>query len=183
MLTAWARRLELDSFESSRDIGHGDVEEAIGAEQREVHQEAHLLAFIFGEGASTGSTRRSRRPRSRRDPESSTSSETKRIPGRHLHPEVNSWSPKVAEFLGFSGPITGQRECRPKASWRREWDSNPRYARAYNGFRDRPVRPLRHPSARDFNVLDSEPPAHWHPIATRAARVAITNPPRLPRQH
>ena len=31
--------------------------------------------------------------------------------------------------------------------WRRGWDSNPRYAHAYNGFRDRPVRPLRHPSA------------------------------------
>ena len=34
-----------------------------------------------------------------------------------------------------------------QGAWRREWDSNPRYARAYNGFRDRPVRPLRHPSA------------------------------------
>ena len=35
-------------------------------------------------------------------------------------------------------------------NWRRGWDSNPRYARAYNGFRDRPVRPLRHPSALDY---------------------------------
>jgi hypothetical protein len=26
----------------------------------------------------------------------------------------------MAEFLGFSGPIRWQRECRPKASWRRE---------------------------------------------------------------
>ena len=33
-------------------------------------------------------------------------------------------------------------------NWRRGWDSNPRYSREYNGFRDRPVRPLRHPSAR-----------------------------------
>ncbi len=33
-----------------------------------------------------------------------------------------------------------------KTTWRRGWDSNPRYAQAYNGFRDRPVRPLRHPS-------------------------------------
>ena len=31
------------------DVRHGDVEEPIGAEQREVHLEAHLLAFIFGE--------------------------------------------------------------------------------------------------------------------------------------
>ncbi len=31
--------------------------------------------------------------------------------------------------------------------WRRGWDSNPRYACTHNGFRDRPDRPLRHPSA------------------------------------
>src|SRR5207249_78043 len=29
-------------------------------------------------------------------------------------------------------------------SWRRGWDSNPRYACAYSGFRDRHVQPLRH---------------------------------------
>src|SRR3546814_9821586 len=28
--------------------------------------------------------------------------------------------------------------------WRRGWDSNPRYPCEHNGFRDRPVRPLRH---------------------------------------
>src|SRR5256885_14731182 len=28
--------------------------------------------------------------------------------------------------------------------WRRGWDSNPRYACAYSGFRDRHVQPLRH---------------------------------------
>ena len=33
--------------------------------------------------------------------------------------------------------------------WRRGWDSNPRYACTYNGFRDRPDRPLRHLSARN----------------------------------
>ena len=31
--------------------------------------------------------------------------------------------------------------------WRRGWDSNPRMACTINGFRDRPVRPLRHLSA------------------------------------
>ena len=31
--------------------------------------------------------------------------------------------------------------------WRREWDSNPRYAYTHNGFRDRPIQPLWHPSA------------------------------------
>src|SRR6267378_5250149 len=33
-------------------------------------------------------------------------------------------------------------------SWRRGWDSNPRYACAYSGFRDRHVQPLRHLSGR-----------------------------------
>ena len=32
--------------------------------------------------------------------------------------------------------------------WRRGWDSNPRYACTHNGFRDRPDRPLWHPSER-----------------------------------
>ncbi len=32
--------------------------------------------------------------------------------------------------------------------WRRGWDSNPRTACAVNGFRDRPVRPLRHLSVK-----------------------------------
>jgi hypothetical protein len=40
--------------------------------------------------------------------------------GLRPHPEVNSWPRKTAEFLGFSGPIFGQRDGRGKASWRRE---------------------------------------------------------------
>src|SRR5690606_3343243 len=40
--------------------------------------------------------------------------------------------------------------------WRRGWDSSPRYARAHNGFRDRPVRPLRHLSITlRFNTATS----------------------------
>lgn len=31
-------------------------------------------------------------------------------------------------------------------NWRRGWDSNPRYGCPYSGFRDRPNRPLWHPS-------------------------------------
>ena len=31
--------------------------------------------------------------------------------------------------------------------WRRDRDSNPGWAQTHNGFRDRPVRPLRHLSA------------------------------------
>ena len=34
-----------------------------------------------------------------------------------------------------------------KLKWRRGWDSNPRYSCPYFGFRDRPVRPLRHLSS------------------------------------
>ena len=30
--------------------------------------------------------------------------------------------------------------------WRRKWDSNPRYARTYDGFQDRSDQPLRHSS-------------------------------------
>jgi hypothetical protein len=44
------------------------------------------------------------------------------IPGLRPHPEVNNWPPKIAEFLGFSGPIIGQRDVPSKASWRREWE-------------------------------------------------------------
>ena len=38
---------------------------------------------------------------------------------------------------------------------RRGWDSNPRYGYPYNGFRDRPIRPLWHLSGR----LDHAPMA------------------------
>ena len=33
-----------------------------------------------------------------------------------------------------------------RSAWRRGWDSNPRYRCRYSGFRDRPNRPLWHPS-------------------------------------
>ncbi len=41
------------------------------------------------------------------------------------------------------------------AGWRRGWDSNPRYACAYSGFRDRHVQPLRHLSER--RILPAPP--------------------------
>jgi hypothetical protein len=97
-------------------------------------------------------------------------------------PTVHSRPPEMAQFLGFSGPIVGQRDCPHGACWRREWDSNPRYARAYNGFRDRPVRPLRHPSARDSKGLPG-PPSLLPPDCHRSGAVAITNPTSLPRRH
>ena len=39
--------------------------------------------------------------------------------------------------------------------WRRERDSNPRYSKEYNGFRDRPIRPLWHLSLRGLTKLSS----------------------------
>ena len=49
---------------------------------------------------------------------------------------------------GWSVSRTGRSagKIASRRSWRRGWDSNPRSACADNGFRDRPVRPLRHPS-------------------------------------
>src|SRR6266446_1924352 len=42
-------------------------------------------------------------------------------------------------------------------SWRRGWDSNPRYACAYSGFRDRHVQPLRHLSGwADFTSAEDQ---------------------------
>ena len=48
----------------------------------------------------------------------SRASET--IPSLQPRPKVHTRPRKTAGFLGFSGPIGGRRECRPKASWRRE---------------------------------------------------------------
>ena len=42
---------------------------------------------------------------------------------------------KMAEFLGFSGPIGGRRECRPKAYWRRERSCGRTFSvRDFNGL-------------------------------------------------
>ena len=58
--------------------------------------------------------------------------------------------------------------------WRRGWDSNPRYACAYAGFRDRSVQPLWHLSrgrnsttARDPRAWNGAPRIHFSwPVAT-----------------
>src|ERR1017187_8014511 len=54
--------------------------------------------------------------------------------------------------------------------WRRGWDSNPRYVCTYNGFRDRPDRPLRHLSVagayRDVPG-SAQPPPPDRPAARR----------------
>jgi hypothetical protein len=46
--------------------------------------------------------------------------------------EVNSRPRKAAEFLAFSGPIDGQRDCRPQASWRSERTCRPTLSGAFS---------------------------------------------------
>ena len=54
---------------------------------------------------------------------------------------INFWD------SGQPGPVNGVQATRR----RREWDSNPRCPRGHNGFRDRPIRPLSHPSGREVS--------------------------------
>ncbi len=65
-----------------------------------------------------------------------------------------------------------RHKCRKIYNWRRDRDSNPGNARALNGFRDRPVRPLRHLSACFM------PGATMPPITKRAALMAQAKPCR-----
>ena len=54
----------------------------------------------------------------------------------------------------------GSVEACCKVNWRRGRDSNPRYACTHNGFRDRPIKPLWHPSEgspRDERVMSNHP--------------------------
>ena len=47
--------------------------------------------------------------------------------------------------------------------WRRGWDSNPRYACTYSGFRDRPVQPLWHLSeGADSTTGNTAPQPRYH---------------------
>ena len=62
-------------------------------------------------------------------------------------------------------------------SWRRGWDSNPRYAHTHNGFRDRPDRPLWHLSKRKRRRAYSHPPATPQP--PHAASLDTANPPAV----
>ena len=50
-------------------------------------------------------------------------------------------------FWGFRKQINQQEQRLTGIKWRRDRDSNPGWACTHNGFRDRPVRPLRHLSA------------------------------------
>ncbi len=77
-----------------------------------------------------------------------------RPPGRRLRRRsgiaARCQSNRHFRFLGFEPRNRRGQTCERGRSgpfanvWRRGRDSNPRYSREYNGFRDRPVRPLRH---------------------------------------
>src|SRR2546428_12923380 len=54
-------------------------------------------------------------------------------------------------------PLRVEGEKKLMTRWRRGWDSNPRYACAYSGFRDRHVQPLRHLSGwADFTSAEDQ---------------------------
>ena len=64
-----------------------------------------------------------------------------------------------------------------KGWWRRGWDFEPTVRIAYNGFRDRPVRPLRHPSARrPRSTGGADPNAKPVPAASRRPRGGSRRP-------
>ena len=55
--------------------------------------------------------------------------------------------PVKALYMDTSGRLDHTDCGELGIKWRRGWDSNPRYPFGYNGFRDRPDRPLRHLSS------------------------------------
>ena len=59
-------------------------------------------------------------------------------------PLVTGRVPRRQAWSGLPGFAACSTLCE---RWRRGWDSNPRYPCRHNGFRDRPDRPLWHPSA------------------------------------
>ena len=51
----------------------------------------------------------------------------------------------------------GNRRIVSQIDWRREWDSNPRWACAHAGFQDRCLKPLGHPSRRAVRARVTSP--------------------------
>src|SRR6266702_89114 len=64
----------------------------------------------------------------------------------------------LAVFIRLPPLLRGYwRSGKKLTRWRRGWDSNPRYACAYSGFRDRHVQPLRHLSGwADFTSAEDQ---------------------------
>jgi hypothetical protein len=75
----------------------------------------------------------------------------KRREEREIGPNLRSagytaQSEKSFVSRGFSGAAPTAEKAHDDQIWRRDRDSNPGCHRWHNGFRDRPVQPLRHPS-------------------------------------
>jgi hypothetical protein len=90
--------------------------------------------------------------------------------------------PKPPERVANSAPpkFLKTLQYQTLKSWRRERDSNPRYTCAHNGFRDRPVQPLRHPSAVGHPVIGTAYLAAKDRLHKRAGQ-HLDGPALLPR--
>src|SRR5258706_12340653 len=102
-------------------------------------------------------------------------------PNRRRHPRGgarccffgNEWETRRADVPATPRSRTGEAMV-SLAGWRRGWDSNPRYAWAYSGFRDRHVQPLPHLSdlrahftPREIKARDRWPGVNPYGAATR----------------
>ncbi len=64
-------------------------------------------------------------------------------------------------------PSSENPRDRDRSAWRRDRDSNPGWACTHNGFRDRPVRPLRHLSAKGRRAgygIVARDASHFRPL-------------------
>ena len=97
---------------------------------------------------------------------------------RQCHPRLDRHVPLLPRS------DRAHRRAARRNSWRRGWDSNPRTACTVNGFRDRPVRPLRHLSVYMMGIVAErvgfEPTVRVtaHTISSRAPS-ATRSPLRL----
>src|SRR5207244_4311670 len=71
-------------------------------------------------------------------------------PTKHFHAyTLSKRAPSATRTSLREASMFARSLTRRLLGWRRERDSNPRYAYAYSGFRDRPIQPLSHLSAEE----------------------------------
>src|SRR6185369_552816 len=79
-----------------------------------------------------------------------------RRPRGHQPPQgmpASSAASRAPRSAPVCPPLTMNKAGPEGVSWRRGWDSNPRYPFGYNGFRDRPLQPLAYLSAGGIPIL------------------------------
>ena len=109
---------------------------------------------------------------------------TAELPNREFGTQMRQHSPNFALYSrlnrlsarltrGTSATISESKISPEKqgTAWRRGRDSNPRYGYPYNGFRDRPVRPLRHLSEGSCSL----PAGRRQPEGSRSGSQATRN--------